>query len=250
MSEPTMDAAERREELRRRFRLDEPAPDQGESFFAYPYALGEGDMEGHARLHTDRFVRDDGCLIAESTWRRADAAQGELLSIVVFACDSRPAARDALLDVLGRVQATSLLRRVEGTGELAIEAPDASLTAFVRGNLAVVVRSAGHVRSDAAAVARAFDRRLVQRELPSGTPQGQVRVLPEKPTAQSRRIPLRFEDDDPQSRPLYHKFYSTTGDFHVVNQVVHFTPRTRPASVDIVAVAPGGALAQGKVEIA
>ncbi len=250
MSEPTTNAAGRREELRRRFRLDELAPDQGESFFAYPFALGADDVEGHAPLYLDRFVRGDGRLVAESTWRRSGGAPDELLSIVVFACDSRPDARDALLEVLGRVQAVSLLRRVDTTGELAVEAPDASLTAFVRGNLAMVVRSAGHVQVDAASVARAFDRRLVRRDPPSGQPGGGVRVLPGTSTTQGQRIPLRFEDeDDPQSRPLYHKFYSTTGDFQVVNQVVHFTPRGHPASADIVAVGPGGTLARGKLEI-
>lgn len=242
-------------ELRKRFGADEWPPATGERLFVADFGFGGRELSGFrlVRASAPPVGPAAGARSVLSVWQAAaaddrDADIDALVLADVVECDSREAAADALLELLGQFQ-SPLVGRTEGAGEVAFAHGEGAL-AFLRGNLAVRLMVGGPAVDSVLGAAREFDANLVARP-----DLGRTRLAPDfvrPPTADAAkdRVTLDVEVRDLQERPLMLKFFTTSGSIVRVDAKPVFRPDGAGRhAIEVFAITPDGDAARTEMTV-
>ena len=99
--------------------------------------------------------------VTESRYAKGDV----LLHVTTYECESRAAARQQLLNILGEFQGP-LLERKEVAGEVSYRVPRDISAVFVRGNVVVAGRNGGRKLTSVASLLKKLDKILTQQRTP------------------------------------------------------------------------------------
>jgi hypothetical protein len=116
-------------------------------------ALAGSDLPGWTLERAERREAAPAPARHTSFWRRENA--DEVVRVDLFACASVDAAHEYLVDALGEFESSAVRRRTDGVGDVAFGLDTVAL--FARGNVVVVVRSAGRPAVPVTAIAQAVD---------------------------------------------------------------------------------------------
>lgn len=151
----------------------------------------------------------------QSTWKRPGGGPDALLRLDVFECNSRLAAHEFLIQVLGEFESPLLARDGKtDVGDVAFGIPGGRSIVFARANLVISVRNAGRELIPVTELARELDHDLASRPK-----MGATEVVPaihrfsagRTEISVSGTVSLELEASDPLGRALWFKFFSSSG---------------------------------------
>jgi hypothetical protein len=188
----------------------------GENLFIWKFSLSGNEFPGWEvyRIRPVEEVSWPPTIL--SLWQRPTGVTEELLRVDVFECASRIAAHDFVVQLLGEFQTTLVARQEQiAVGDVAFVVPEDKDILFARGNLVLLVRNADRALVPVTDSARQFDTDLISKPETVG-----VKVVPEiqrfySPATEFRvgvNVPLEVEASDPLERPLWYKFFSSSGE--------------------------------------
>jgi hypothetical protein len=187
-----------------------------ESLFLWRFRLSGGEIEGWKAYRIQRLELGGAPPANISLWRPGKEDLSRLLAIDIYEAQSRAAAREHLLRLLGEFQGPPLKRR-EVPGEVAFVAGETAVL-FARANVAVFVRSVDRDPAPAAAMAAQLDRYIGTRPLTVERGGPQISALrPVKPgaAAPGRPVVLTIEAAGPDRGSTWFKLFSRSGDFRM-----------------------------------
>lgn len=154
------------------------------------------------------------------------------LAVEVHECDSRLAAHEWLIRILGEFE-SPLITRDESVpvGDVLFAAPEQAVLVFARANLVCAIRNAGRDVAPVTEIAREIDGDLVAEPevVPDGDARPEIRRLEGAPAPGAARrprldIPLAVEARDPEGRPLMYKFFSRGGEVLIEDDHLRYRP--------------------------
>jgi hypothetical protein len=233
------------EQLNRLYEFDawRDAQKPEESLFIWRFQLDGGEIAGWT-AHRIQRVELDGVPPANiSVWRPAREQPAPLLAIDVYEAQSRAAAREHLLRLLGEFQGP-LLQRRDAPGEVAFAAGEAAVL-FARANVVAFVRSVERELAPVAAVAAQLDRYIAARPVTVERGAPEISVLsPAKPgpAAPGRPVALTLEVREPDRQRAWFKLFSRSGDFRMEQgRPAYIAAGAGPHEITVYAIGAAGA---------
>ena len=210
-----MTGGQRIEELRERYAFDEwrGARASDECLLVWRFRLSGLELPGWV-AHRIQTLRPAGMPPATvSLWQDARETHDALLSVAVFECDSREAAHEQMLRLLGELEGVGLERR-DGPGDVAFGSGDGVLL-FARGNMALLVHGDEARPALALDAAARLDRLLAAR--PAPVPEGPAitEFRPAGDAAAGAAVPLVVAAEAPPGRDVWFKLYTRSGELRI-----------------------------------
>ncbi len=110
--------------------------------------------------HTPRFL--------PSMWRQPGGSRKNSLRLDTYECDSREAAHETLIHLLGEFSAPVMRRLIDtGFGDISFGGRDLSAVLFARANLVFLMAKAGRTPLTVTTLARELDHDLITRPTPA-----------------------------------------------------------------------------------
>lgn len=190
----------------------------GENLFVWQFFLSGNELPDWQAHRIQRIDAAGWPPSIQSIWRRAESRTEMLLRVDVYECSSRSAAHAFLVRLLGEFQSALIARQPEAiAGDVAFADPTSTSAGilFARANLVVLIQNAGRDLVSVDGIARRFDGDLISHPETEGG-----KVVPEirRFEASGAEAPvegavrLELEAADPLERPLWYKFFSSSGE--------------------------------------
>lgn len=183
------------------------------SLFILGFLFSDKQFPGW-RLHRIRRVEsEDAPTFTETMWRRPGGGSDELLSVNVYEKESRTAAHELLLELIGEFMSPLLERQDEAQiGDVAFAVPGDAGIIFARANLVLSMYNAGSDLVSITEIARPFDQELIRQPESGGTI-----VVPEIPGAPRAQLRVGGEAPLPlapalAAEPRWYKLFSSSGE--------------------------------------
>ena len=199
-----------------------------EGLLIWQFYLGEDEFPGWKPLRIQPVQTPGWPPAIQSVWQPEKGETDALLTVNIYAAESRPEAHDFLIRLLSEFQSREVSRQEQGyAGDLAFAPPGDTAILFARANLAVLVQNGGRKLVPVAPLAAHLDETLTAHPQPA---EGQVspqirRFTTGTETARvGDQLPLEVEAADPLGRPLWFKFFSSTGEFRLVERRPVYIP--------------------------
>src|SRR5712692_7957437 len=208
--------------LRRKYRFDEwrGRSRAAESVFAWRFFLSGNEFAGWRahRIHTAQ--TPEGPIGTLSVWQRVGGEKDDLLGVDVYEAESRAAAHDYLLRLLGEFQGD--LGEPRGAiGDVSFVSAATAL--FARANLVVLVRALGTGDPPVNQIADAFDRSLVTRPNADGPFAPKIDAF--RSRASTLGAALEIAATDPQGRPVQYRLFAPSGELSASAGTLRFVPK-------------------------
>jgi hypothetical protein len=204
----------------------------GENLFIWQFLLAQNQLSGwHAQkiqqiaappqetmtrsFRSEGMPAEDEPRLTRSIWRRSLESQDELVSLDVFECSSGAFAHELVIRLLGEFQSPLMAQQAGANlGDVVFAHPGKASYLFARGNLVVLVSSAGSKSVPVATLARQLDGDLVLKPRPEASPMA-ASISRFESSALSlqlgQRAPIDLEIVEPGGRPVMVKFFSRKG---------------------------------------
>ena len=180
----------------------------------------------------------------QSLWRRPAADAGMLLSVDLFECDSRAAAHELTVKLLGEFQSALIARYEQDViGDVAFGFPGNRLViVFARANVVLLMRNAGRRLVPIDEAAQQFDRALIAR--PAAPALAEPSELPSIRVSSARqrgRGSRQLKITAPGAQRFTYKFFSPSGEVHHEGGRLLYQPAAAGQhTLEVYAVAPDG----------
>lgn len=191
-----------------------PVPGQ-EKLLIWQFFLSGSEFPGWQAHDIEAREQDGAPAVIQSLWKLAGHDTDALLRVEAYPCDSRNAAYDFLLRLLGRFQSPLIARHKDlNIGDVAFGAGEAVLV-FARANLVVFLGNGGRRIMPIVEAARRFDEELVSK--PATTTNRAVPVLQfyrksAPPFQVGMPVPLDLHAADPLEKRVWFKIYTRLGE--------------------------------------
>ena len=180
----------------------------------------------------------------KSIWQRPEGETEELLSADIFECESRIAAHEFLVQLLGEFMSPLVQRREEiEVGDVAFAGPEDTMILFVRANVVISMGNAGSDLVPISEIARQFDRKLFSRRETTG-----LRVISEilPPNfivlQDSVSAPLSVEPFGLLESRRWHKLFSRSGEIYQEGgRLIYRSTSAGPHEVTVFSIDPSQA---------
>jgi hypothetical protein len=182
----------------------------------------------------------------QSIWQPAELEENYVLNIELYECSSRSEAQHFLLDRMGQMQLSHLLLRDEQSdiGDVVFMTKQRTFILFARANLAVLISNVGKHRVPVAEIGARFDRNFIS--IPATTqeysgPTIRTFELSTEDLKRDEVIALTISASEPDDQPLSFKFFSDSGEVHLVDGQPHYTAKeSGPQAIKVFAINPAG----------
>jgi hypothetical protein len=163
---------------------------------------------------TSQFAMPDGRRAMQSLWHRGDDAPRVVVRISMVECETRVAAHEALIGLLGEVESPLISRsRDTDIGDVMFAGPEDTVVAFARANLVALIQSADRQIAPLGDLARLLDRELSARPEPSDSVRAVASVrAPVRRVANRATVPLEVDIRADLGERVYYKFLAASGE--------------------------------------
>jgi hypothetical protein len=214
------------------------------NLFIRHFFLSESVLDGWRLLRATPIDVAGAPRLVQSLWAPEAGSAEALLRLDVYECDSRPAAHELLIRLVGQFQTSVVTRRDEvGVGDVNFTPLGEGGVIFSRGNLVLVLSRAGTASLPILDIARQVDERLTER--PGGgsprarraAPAAAIRLARGESTG-PREVELEAEGE---AQPMYQKFFSSSGDLRVEGDRLIYDPTgAGPPEIEVYSIDPQG----------
>jgi hypothetical protein len=218
------------------------------NLFIRHFFLSESVLDGWRLLRATPIEVAGAPRLVQSLWAPEGGPAEALLRLDVYECDSRPAAHELLIRLVGQFQTSVVTRRDElGVGDVNFTPLGDGGVIFSRGNLVLVLSRAGTSPLPILDLARQVDERLTER--PGGDAPRARRAAPAAAirlargeTSGPREVELDAEGEgEGEAQPKYQKFFSSSGDLRVEGGRLIYDPAgTGPPEIEVYSIDPQG----------
>jgi len=203
------------EELRERYAFDEWRGTRvsDECVLVWRFQLSGLELPGWV-AHRIQTLRPAGMPPATlSLWQDSRETRDTLLSVAFFECDSREAAHEQVLRLLGELEGVDLERR-DWPGDVAFGSGDGVLL-FARGNMTLLVHGDEARPGLALDAAARLDRLLAARPAPAPEGPAIIEFRAAGDAAAAGAVPLVVEAEAPPGREVWFKLYTRSGELRI-----------------------------------
>jgi hypothetical protein len=212
-----------------------------ENLFIWKFFLSGNEFPGW-RMHRTQVVEpEESQPYIKSTWQRSQGDKEELINVDIFERESRLAAHEFLLQLLGEFMSPLIKRREDlEIGDVAFAVPEDTMIIFARANLAISMGNAGSDLVLISKIARQFDQKLIAlperaglRVISEILPPDFI-VLPDQVSA-----PLAIEPFSSLSSNRWHKLFSHPGEIQKESgQLIYRSISSEPHEVKVFSINP------------
>lgn len=214
------------------------------NLFIRHFFVSDAMLEGWRLLRATPIQLPGAPPLVQSLWAPEAGPAEALLRLDVYECDSRRAAHELLIRLIGEFQSSVVTRRDEtGVGDVNFTPLGEGGVVFSRGNLVLSLGRAGTAPLPVMEIAREVDERLTERP-EGGAPRAgaTARAAPASVATDDSAGPrvLRVENA-PEQRPMYQKIFSASGDLRVEGDELIYEPtRAGPPEIEVYSIDPQG----------
>ncbi|HEU0292204.1 MAG TPA: hypothetical protein VFR47_05685 [Anaerolineales bacterium] len=177
----------------------------------------------------------------KSIWQRPEEATEELLSVDIYECESRIAAHEFLLQLLGQFMSPLVQRRKEiDIGDVAFAGPEDTQILFARADLVISIGNAGSDLVPVTEIARQFDEKLIGRPETKGLRVISEILPPDFVVLQDGvSASLAVEQFSSLESRRWHKLFSQSGEiFRQEGRLIYRSTSAGPHEVTIFSIDP------------
>lgn len=213
------------------------------NLFIRHFFISESIVEGWRLLRATPIQIPGFPHLVQSLWAPEAGSAEALLRLDAYECDSRRAAHELLIHLIGEFQTSVITRRDEvGIGDVSFTPLGEDGVVFSRGNLVLYLGRAGTAPLPIMEIAKRVDERLV--ETPAGggpatgaAPSATAR-LASGDTAGPRVLTM---ETSPAEQPKYQKIFSASGEVRVEgDQLIYEPTRAGPTEIEVFSIDPQG----------
>jgi hypothetical protein len=214
------------------------------NLFIRHFFISESILEGWRLLRATPIQIPGSPQLVQSLWVPEAGPAEALLRLDVYECDSRRAAHELLIRLIGEFQSSVVTRRDEvGIGDVNFTPLGEGGVVFSRGNLVLSLGRAGTAPLPVMEIAKLVDERLTERPegaAPRARPTARaVTASLEAGESAGPRV-LRVEPS-PEDQPKYQKIFSASGDVRVEgDQLIYEPTRAGPPEIEVFSIDPQG----------
>jgi hypothetical protein len=212
-----------------------------ENLFIWRFFLSGNEFPGWRAQRIQTVESSGWPPYIKSIWQNPGGKPEELLSVDIYECESRIAAHEFLLQLLGQFM-SPLMQRQEAAkvGDVAFAGPEDTQILFARADLVVSIANAGSDLVQVSEIARQLDNQLVGRPELTGLRVISA-ILPPDFVVQQDGVAasLAVESLSPPESRRWHKFFSKTGEiYREKGRLTYRSTSTGPHEVTVFSVDP------------
>lgn len=222
-----------------------------ESLFVHNYFLSDRGIPGWELKRVEEINVEGMPRCIQSFWAAPQEGPESLIRLDVYECESRAAAHDLLIQILGLFQSPLVARREDlPLGDVTFAPPGAANATFARANIVFVVSRAGRKDFSVNEFARRLDEDLISKPEESASavrPAGSLDFrLAMAAVAPEGSASLDVDTMELAAQPVCLKFFSTSGEVQAEEgKLIYKATGAGPPAITVYAIDPEGGAPDG-----